>query len=206
VVDGPHPGAGVPPRPWTWLDQRHGPEVVVVEHPGQHAGAAADGAVTAVPGAVLVVRTADCAPVALLSAEAVGIAHAGWRGLVAGVVERTVDALRGLGATDVVAHIGPCIGPDRYEFGDDDLDLVAARYGDGVRSRTAAGRPALDVAAGVDAALRGAGISQVERALTCTASDASQWFSHRARADAGRQGSFVWLDQYGETPAPTTLR
>ena len=75
-----------------------------------------------------------------------------------------------------------------------------------MRARTAAGRPALDVAAGVDAALAGAGISQVERALTCTASDASQWFSHRARADAGRQGSFVWLDEYGEAPAPTTLR
>jgi YfiH family protein len=185
----------VPPRPWTWLDQRHGAEVVVVHRPGEHAGAAADAAVTATPGAVLVVRTADCAPVALLAPEAVGIVHAGWRGLELGVVEVAVHALLTLGATDVTAVVGPCISPARYEFGRAELDRVAARYGDRVRATTTDGHPALDLAAGVAAALRGAGVAEVTVDGRCTASGAAQWFSHRARQEAGRQGSFVWLDE-----------
>jgi hypothetical protein len=185
---------GAPPQPWTWLDQQHGAEVVVVTRPGEHAGARADAAVTPTPGAVLVVRTADCAPVALLAPAAVGIVHAGWRGLVLGVVETAVAALRTLGAGHVRAVIGPCISAARYEFGADDLDVVAARYGEAVRGRTAEGRPALDLAAGVRAALHEAGVDQVSAVRGCTATDGSTWFSHRARQEPGRQGSFVWLD------------
>ena len=180
--------------------------MVIVGHPGDGAGSPADAAVTAVPGAALVVRTADCAPVALLAPEAVGIAHAGWRGLLGGVVERTVEALRALGAGELEARIGPCIGPEVYEFGADDLDRVAARYGDAVRARTAAGSPALDLAAGVEAALRAAGVDRVERVGGCTATEPTRWFSHRARAESGRQGSFVWLDGDGPSPAAMTLR
>jgi YfiH family protein len=183
----------VPPRPWTWLDQRHGAEVVVVRRPGEHAGVPADAAVTATPGAVLVVRTADCAPIALLAPEAVGIVHAGWRGLVIGVVEAAVHALLEVGASGIRAVIGPCISPVRYAFGPAELDRVATRYGDGVRATTADGRPALDLAAGIDAALRGAGVGEVVVDGRCTAADGSTWFSHRARQEAGRQGSFVWL-------------
>jgi copper oxidase (laccase) domain-containing protein len=147
--------------------------------------------------------------VALLAPGAVGIAHAGWRGLVGGVVERTVEALcalGGLGAGELEALVGPCIGPESYEFGEAELAEVAGRYGDGVRATTAGGRPALDLAAGVESALRGAGVARVQRVGGCTASDPSRWFSHRARADAGRQGSFVWLDGDGPSPATTTLR
>jgi polyphenol oxidase len=184
----------VPPRPWTWLRQVHGADVVTVARAGEHAGAAADAAVTAVPGAALVVRTADCAPVALLSGEVVGIAHAGWRGLEGGVVERTVEAMRALGARDITAHIGPCISAAAYEFGADELATVASRYGDGVRARTAAGRPALDVAAGVAVALERSGVAlDGDLPPACTAGDATSFFSHRARAEPGRQASVVWL-------------
>jgi YfiH family protein len=169
--------------------------VVVVTRPGEHAGAPADAAVTATPGAVLVVRTADCAPVALLAPTAVGIVHAGWRGLVLGVVEAALAALRGLGAGEVRAVVGPCISAPRYEFGAHDLDVVAARYGDAVRGRTVDGRPALDLAAGVRGALHGAGVDRVSVVGGCTATDAGTWFSHRARGEAGRQGSFVWLGE-----------
>src|SRR5205085_527297 len=80
-------------------------------------------------------------------------AHAGWVGLLAGVRGRTVEHMRALGATDVRAVLGPCIRVECYEFGPDDLDRVAARLGDGVRSTTASGTPALDLAAGVRASL-----------------------------------------------------
>jgi YfiH family protein len=169
--------------------------VVVVGAPGAHAGEEADAAVTTAPGAALVIRTADCAPVALLSDVAVGLAHAGWRGLVGGVVERTVEAMRALGAGDVTARIGPCIGPAAYEFGSTDLDAVADRYGDGVRTTASTGGPSLDLAAGVAAALERCGAHLEGDTPRCTARGADTYFSHRARAEAGRQASFVWLDQ-----------
>jgi hypothetical protein len=180
--------------------------VVVVTEPGEHAGAPADAAVTAAVGAALVVRTADCAPVALLAAEAVGIAHAGWRGLTLGVLEAAVDALGRLGATTIRAVVGPCISPDRYEFGPRELDLVAARYGDEVRHRTGGGRPALDLPAAVTVALRRSGVEEIELLGACTASDPSRWFSHRARSDRGRLGSFAWLTAgtTGDTTGDTT--
>jgi YfiH family protein len=194
---GGRPGGGVPDRPWTWLDQRHGADVVEVTRAGEHAGTPADAAVTAAPGVALVVRTADCAPVALLAPEAVGIAHAGWRGLTLGVVEAAVAALRRLGVSTIEARVGPCISAARYEFGASELDEVAARYGDGVRAVTAEGRPALDLAAGVVAALAGVGIDQVSVDGSCTATAGDRYFSLRDRRDQGRQGSFVWLGAAG---------
>ena len=178
--------------PWTWLRQVHGAGVVVVDRPGAGAGAEADAAVTAIAGAALAVHTADCAPVALASPEGVlGAAHAGWRGLVAGVLEGTVAAMRGLGATDIVAVVGPCIRAGCYEFGVDDLDLVADRLGPAVRGVTSTGAPALDVPAGVRSALRSIGVVDVRDAGVCTACSTGH-FSHRARGDVARQAMVVW--------------
>ncbi len=151
-----------------------------------------DGLVASAPSVCLAVLTADCASLALGSPEGVfGTVHAGWRGLVAGVVEEAVGAMRSLGASDVVGALGPCIHPGCYEFGQDDLDTVAAVYGDQVRGRTTTGRPALDLPAGVSAALAASGAEEVAGSSGCTAcSDA--YFSHRARGDTGRQALIVW--------------
>jgi len=186
----------VAPGPWTWLRQVHGADVVVVTTPGQHAGAKADAAVTAVPGAVLAVHTADCVPVLLDGDGVVGAAHAGWRGLLGGVLERTVAALRDLGATAVTAHVGPHIRARCYEFGAPALDEVAARLGDGVRAETAWGTPALDLAAGVRAALDPLGVGVVDHG-GCTACEPDGLFSHRARGDAGRQAGTIVLGEAG---------
>ena len=180
--------------PWTWLRQVHGADVVVVDTPGGGSGLAADAAVTAVPGAALAVQTADCAPVALLSPEGVvGVAHAGWRGLDHGVLPAAVAAMRRLGAGEVRAVLGPCIHAECYEFGADDLDRLADRFGPGVRGTTAAGAPALDVPAAVRASLAKVGVEQVDDVDVCTACDTG-YFSHRARADAGRQSAVAWLE------------
>jgi polyphenol oxidase len=190
--------AGVDPRrravldlPWTWLRQVHGSRVVVVTRPGEHAGVEADAAVTAVPGAALAVQTADCAPVALLASGAVGVVHAGWRGLAGGIVARSVAAVRDLGGTDVCAVIGPCIRARCYEFGVADLDRVAASVGDVVRGTTAWGTPALDLVAGVRAALAAAGVDDVADAGVCTACSPVHR-SHRARGEAERQSMVAW--------------
>lgn len=180
--------------PWTWLRQVHGADVVVVTEPGEHAGAEADAAVTAVPGAVLAIHTADCAPVVFLSDGVVGAAHVGWRGLVGGVVEATVDAMTALGASPILAQVGPHIQARCYEFGVDDLAIVSDRYGPAVRAETAWGSPALDLRAGILAAIAGhPAVGLLGTAPGCTACEPDRYFSHRARGDVGRHAAVISL-------------
>ena len=143
----------------------------------------------------LAVLTADCASMALGSGEGVFAAvHAGWRGLVAGVVEAAVAAMRSLGATEVAGALGPCIH-SRV------LRVLRARPGPGGRRSTATGsgagprtgRPALDLPAAVAAALAAAGVAEVAGVDACTACGGG-YFSHRARGDRGRQALVVWSD------------
>lgn len=183
--------ASVAPMPWTWLHQVHGADVVVVTHPGEHAGARADAAVTATPGCVVAVQTADCAPVALVADGVVGVVHAGWRGIRAGVLPAAVGAMRALGATGIEAVIGPCVRPGCYEFGPDELDALAADLGPSVRGTTVGGSPALDVPAAVRASLAGAGVVEVDDVGVCTACSADHW-SFRAHGDAERQAVVAW--------------
>ena len=180
-------------RPVTWLRQVHGATVVRVEEPGGGCGVQADAAVTDVAGAALSVITADCAPVLLSSTEAIGAVHAGWRGLVAGVIPATVAALHDLGATEITAWLGPCIRTRCYEFGAADLDEVEALLGPSVRGTTAWGTPALDVGAGVRASLAAAGLETLIDTGVCSACSPVH-FSHRARVDAGRQAALIWLE------------
>ena len=187
--------AAICPLPWTWLRQVHGTTVVVVQSPGDGAGAEGDAAVTAAPGACLAVQTADCAPLLLASGDGsvIAAAHAGWRGLYDGVLEATVAAMRSLGAEDVSARLGPCISPAAYEFGQADLTTLALRFGPDVVAATAAGTPAFDLRAGVRQALADVGVPLDESAVACTATEPG-WFSWRARRDTGRQASTTWIE------------
>lgn len=186
--------AGLAGVPVTWLDQQHTPDVVVAGTPGEHAGRVADAAATAAHGLGVAVWVGDCAPVLLVADEGpFAVAHAGWRGLLAGVVGRTVDALHEMGAGTVRAWIGPCIHACCYEFGAADLDAAAARWGEGVRSTTAWGTPALDVPAGVRAALAEAGVVDVVDAAPCTGCDDDYW-SFRRRREMGRHGLVAWRE------------
>lgn len=145
--------------PWTLLNQVHGRRVVHVTEPGGHYGSEADGAVTDVVGAVLAVRTADCGAVVMVGRDdrgvpnTVGVAHAGWKGLEAGVLNDAVAALEQLGAESVQWYLAPCISAAAYEFGEDDLDRLAGRFGPSVVSVTDTGSPAFDLSAGVAAAM-----------------------------------------------------
>ena len=119
--------------------------------------------------------------------------RAGWRGLQVGVLQRAVDAARGMGATELRAVLGPCIHAECYEFGAGDLDAVAAQLGDGVRALTAAARPALDVPSAVASALKQAGVTELDDVGVCTACS-DNYFSWRARGDLARQAMVVWRD------------
>jgi YfiH family protein len=181
--------------PWTWLRQVHGADVARVDGPAHSAGSRADAAVTFRPGCAIAVLTADCAPVAFASPEGViGVAHAGWRGVLAGVLEATVTEMRALGASDIHAVIGPCIHPGCYAFGAAELDTVASKLGDAVRATTTTGEPALDLPAAVRVALierarlDPAGVQEV---ATCTACS-GEHFSWRARQEKQRQAAVIW--------------
>jgi len=187
-----------------WVEQVHGCRVVTVRPVARAGGESAspgldavfagtgDALVTDAPGLGLTVLTADCGSIALGSEEGVfGAVHAGWRGLLAGVIEQAIDAMRVLGATDVTGALGPCIHPECYEFSEADLAEVAAVYGERVRGRSGSGRPALDLPAAVSAALTGGGAREVTGLPACTAC-AAGYFSHRERGDTGRQALVVW--------------
>ncbi len=178
----------------TWLRQSHGSVTVTVRSPGCEAGAVADAAVTTTVGAQLLIRTADCAPIVLWgqSVEGVrvlGVAHAGWTGLMAGICESVVRTMRDLGAAKIRARIGPCIGPECYEFGAQELAKVASRFGPSVVSMSSWNTPALDLSVAVAQSLRLVGVpTEKMNGWMCTACEPTRLYSHRARQDGGRLG------------------
>ncbi len=180
--------------PWSWIRQVHGNTVLRVTKPGEHAGAEADGLITTEVGAAIAVTTADCAPVVLLAERGVAVVHAGWRGIVDGIIERAAQLLGEAAGRPVASLVGPCISPAAYEFGRSDLDQVIALLGPSVESVTADGTPALDVPAAVGLACRGAGWPAPERP-ECTSGE--RWYSHRTRGDRGRQTAVAWLIEDG---------
>ena len=153
------------------------------------------------PGAVLAVHSADCAGVVLARdrpqrpTAIVGAAHAGWRGLESGVLQQTVQRMRDLGGDAFTWDLGPCISPGGLRVRRRAPSTSSrSRYGDVVRGRTLDGKPALDLRAGVRAALGESGRSRmpVTGPPPCTALDPG-FYSWRARGDTGRQAAVVWL-------------
>jgi YfiH family protein len=180
------------PDRWVWMRQVHGIAVHVASGPTVDRPPEADAAVTAVRGLPLAVVTADCAPIALACDDAVGVVHAGHRGLELGVIEAAVAALRRIGTGPVRAYLGPCIHPASYEFGARDLARLAERLGPAVVGRTHDGRPALDIPAAVHTTLDACGVDSFDDSDECTAqSDAH--YSYRRDGLTGRQATIVVL-------------
>ncbi len=191
--------AGRGAREVRYLQQVHGADVLVVDEVGP-GGAdevpdapAVDAAVTAVPGVALAVLVADCVPVVMADpvAGVVGVAHAGRRGALLGAPVRAVEAMRGLGARDVVAVLGPSICARCYEVPADLRAAVAAEHPVGA-STTWEGAPSLDVAALVLEQLAAAGV-RAEQVPGCTAERADLWSYRRDGAASGRTAGLAWV-------------
>lgn len=183
------------PEPPHWLRQVHGTQVARIE--AASAGEAeADAAVTAVPGTVLAVLTADCLPVLFCdrAGTEVAAAHAGWRGLVAGVLENTVAAMH-TEPRQLLAWLGPAAGPQAYEVGEEVFAAFAgADPGAGACFRpTRPGHWHADLFALARRRLHAAGVGQVHGGDLCTIGDAKRFFSHRRDQRCGRMASLVWL-------------
>ena len=174
-------GRGSDPAEWICLRQVHGARVYPSDVAGPTTGRAApeaDAAVSAEADAVLSVLTADCAPVALVAPGVVGAVHAGWRGILAGVLEAAVAEIRVRTDGPIAALLGPCIHPECYEFSAADLEPIAARLGPEVAGETAGGQLALDLPVAVALALSEAGVDDITDIGVCTACSPDH-FSHR---------------------------
>jgi len=154
-----------------------------------------DAMTTATIGRHLVVTCADCLAVYVLDPEtpAIGLAHAGWRGTVLGAgvsALRTLTDAFGTRPQDVQAAIGPSIGPQRYQVGEEVVAAVAEAFGgtDGLVQRADDGSAYLDLWAANELALQRAGVTQIEVAGLCTATRTDEFYSHRA--ERGRTGRF----------------
>lgn len=159
----------------------------------------ADASVTDWPGVVLAIMVADCIPVLFCDCEGtvVGAAHAGWRGLAAGVLENTVAAL-GVPPNRLLAWLGPAIGPARFEVGPEVLEaFLASASGPQAAARfvpSPAGRWLCDLPGLARDRLLRLGITRVAGGEACTASDPDRFFSHRRDAPrTGRMAALIWL-------------
>ncbi len=156
----------------------------------------ADAAVTSVAGVVLAILTADCLPVAFAAEDGseVALAHAGWRGLSAGVLEATVRAMR-TPPQRLLAWLGPAAGPQQYEIGQEVFDAFVAAD-EGAATAFAATRPGhwrVDLYALARRRLSAAGVSRVHGGGLCTISDPQRFYSHRRDQRTGRMATLAWI-------------
>lgn len=178
-----------------WLRQVHGMGVVCAEEAVQ--GAEADAAFSRHPGVVCAVLTADCLPVLLCdeSGTVAGVAHAGWRGLAAGVIETTVRAMNAPSGR-LLAFLGPAIGPQAFEVGGEVRDAFLAHSTEAAAafSEKENGKWLADLYLLATQRLNAIGVARVFGGGHCTFSDAERFYSFRRERTTGRMASLIWRD------------
>jgi polyphenol oxidase len=195
---------GVPEADVRWVYQVHGVDVHHAESLPANAPLGGseikgDAVVSHTPGLVCAVKIADCMPVLFAARDgtAVGAAHAGWRGLSGGVLEHTVAAMR-VAPEQIVAWMGPCIGPTAFEVGEEVRaafiahDPLAAQHF--VRGATP-GKFLCDMYLIARQRLRAIGVTDMSGGEYCTFSQPDLFFSHRREAITGRMAAFVWVER-----------
>ena len=179
-----------------WLEQVHGVEVVVLGAPDLPP--TGDASVARGAGCVCAIRVADCMPVlfAARDGSAVAAAHAGWRGLAGGVLEATVRRL-GVPASQLIAWMGPAIGPAHFEVGEEVRAAFTATDVDAASAfvANARGRWQCDLYALARRRLAGIGISGIYGGGWCTFAEADRFFSYRRSGQCGRMAALIWIEQ-----------
>jgi YfiH family protein len=189
TLEAVEPGA----PPVAALRQVHSAALVEVAAGGFHGSG--DALWTVSPQLALSVITADCVPVLLAAGGEIAAAHAGWRGIVAGVVPAALSRL-GAARSEVTAWIGPAIGPCCYEVGEEVAAEVRAAAGADVAHPGPRGRPHLDLGAAVAAQLRRGGVNDVRQLGPCTQCSPDLLWSYRREGKrAGRNIAFIWRRQ-----------
>lgn len=192
--------AALPAMP-AWLKQVHGARVVdAAEAAAAPSPLEADAAFTDRPGVVAVAMMADCLPVLLADARGrgVAVAHAGWRGLVAGVIQASARALRERVAdpsAGLIAYLGPAIGPDHFEVGPEVRDAACTSLAGAAAFFVphGSGKYRADLFALARLALAQEGVDAVFGGGVCTYCDADRFYSHRRDRVTGRHAALIWL-------------
>ncbi|MDR1064009.1 MAG: peptidoglycan editing factor PgeF [Azoarcus sp.] len=181
-----------------WLEQVHGIDVARVDGSGRKAPPCGDAAVTRTPGAVCAVMTADCLPVLFCdeAATVVAAAHAGWRGLAAGVLEAALVAMATPPAR-IMAWLGPAIGPAAFEVGDEVREACLARDPGAhiaFAAREIRGKWLADLYTLARRRLTRAGVSRIYGGGCCTFTESARFYSYRREGVTGRFASLIWLE------------
>jgi len=184
------------PQPPRWLRQVHGASVVEAD---SLAGLPeADAGIARRSGTVCAVLVADCIPVLLAdrAGTTVAIAHAGWRGLAAGIIENTARRMA-VDPRGLIAYLGPGIGPGAFEVGADVRDAFVARDAEAAAAFTphTAGKWLADLFLLARQRLRRAGVPEIHGGALCTYSDARRFFSYRREPTTGRMAALIWLSE-----------
>jgi YfiH family protein len=183
----------------TWLNQVHGTDVKNLDGaPFSPIPPTADAAIASRPGAACVVMVADCLPVLFCSRDgkSIGAAHAGWRGLADGVLERTVAAI-GVPSGELRAWLGPAISQDHFEVGDEVREVFqkADRAANSRFRMNARGRWQADLAGLARLRLASIGVTDVSGGGWCTFADRERFFSHRRDGKGGRIAALIWRER-----------
>lgn len=178
-----------------WLKQVHG--IAAVDLADCPKAVEADASYSRVAGQVCVVMTADCLPVLFCdrAGTVVAAAHAGWRGLLDGILEATLDAMSA-DAGEILAWLGPAIGPEAFEVGDEVRTAFVARDpAAAVAFRTGQpGKWLADLEVLARQRLVQAGVTAIHGGGMCTVSDAERFFSYRRDGQTGRMATLIWLE------------
>lgn len=181
-----------------WVHQVHGGDVVFVRSGHEFSsGAKADALVGDDPQRVLSVRVADCAPILMATEDgkAVAAVHAGWRGVVAGVVPNAIRELRRMSEAPILAAIGPCISQGAFEVGPEVLDQFKQMFGtDAPIDSNGGGKGHVDLRRGIEIQLQSAGVTvdRIDSTDRCSYRDATEFFSHRRdRGITGRMAALI---------------
>lgn len=179
-----------------WLTQVHGIAVANADDQSIQAGLEADAAVAKQQGSVCSIMTADCLPVLFCNKQgtAVGAAHAGWRGLQAGVLEATVKALHCDNA-DVMAWMGAAIGPDHFEVGAEVREAFISAQADAVDAFKLSNNEKwlANIYQLATLRLQAIGVTKIYGGSECTYSDSTRFFSYRKAHKTGRMASLIWI-------------
>lgn len=177
-----------------WLDQVHGTDVVKADRASVNSVPSADAAWTDSPGIGLAILTADCLPVVFAAADgcAVGVAHAGWRGLLNGVLEELLKAMPGTPG-DYVAWIGPAISQSAYEVGEDVAAAVRRQPRvAGLSPGRVPGKFQLDLPQLASVIMKDLGVADVVSCGVCSSGD-SRTYSYRRDGQTGRMATLAWI-------------
>ncbi|MBD3671054.1 MAG: peptidoglycan editing factor PgeF [Gammaproteobacteria bacterium] len=184
----------LPAEPF-WLSQVHGTQIVDVDQ--AEAGVKADASYSQVAGRPCVVMTADCLPLLLCNANGSQVAavHAGWKGLAAGIIESAVRQFDS-GGGDIMAWLGPAIGPQQFEVGDEVRDIFCRDDKAATEAFTSHGdgKWLADIYQLARLRLARVGVDQVFGGGLCTYTDDQRFYSYRRDKETGRMASLIWFD------------